>query len=67
MTFEQRKAVVLSFWVLMVMAAGFALAVATPGGWAMIVAIAVIPSILVMRVWTPPMAAITQPVHGGRR
>ena len=67
MTFEQRKAVVLSFWILMVAAAGLALAVTTPAGWGLIVAIAIIPSIIVMRMWTPPLAAIAQPVHGGRR
>jgi dolichyl-phosphate-mannose--protein O-mannosyl transferase len=67
MTFEQRRAWVLSFWILSVTAAGLALGVAIPAGWALIFAIAVIPCIVVMRLWTPPLATVSQKIHAGRR
>lgn len=67
MTFEQRRALALSFWMLIVTAAGMALGVATPAGWGVIAAIAVIPSIIVMRLWTPPAATMSQRIHSGRR
>lgn len=67
MTFEQRRAWALTFWMLIVAAAGVGLAVATPAGWGIIVAIAVIPSIIVMRLWTAPPATMSQQIHSGRR
>ena len=67
MTFEQRKAVVVSFWMLLVVTIAVVLAVNTPAGWGIIGLIAVIPSTIVMRLWTPPAAAIPQQIHGGQR
>lgn len=67
MTFEQRRAWALSFWILTVAAAGLTFGVATPAGWGLIFAIAVIPSIVVMRLWTAPAATMSQRIHSSRR
>lgn len=56
MTFEQRKALVLSFWMLMVVTSAVVLAVNTPAGWGMIGAIAVIPAAIALWLWVPPAA-----------
>ena len=56
MTFEQRKTVVVSFWMLMVVTSAVVLAINTPSGWGMIGAIAVIPAAIALWLWTPPAA-----------
>lgn len=67
MTFEQRRAATISSWVLVMAVAGMVLGIATPAGWGILAAIALIPAIVAMRLWTAPPATMSERIHSGRR
>lgn len=67
MTFEQRRAATISSWVLVMAVAGMVLGIATPAGWGILAAIALIPAIVAMRLWTAAPETTSQRINSGRR
>lgn len=67
MTFEQLRAGAVSSWMLVVVLTGIIIGVATPAGWGILLAIAVIPALIAMRFWIAPPATMSQRIHTGRR
>lgn len=52
---------------LVVVLTGIIIGVDTPFGWGTLLAIAVIPAVVAMRLWTAPPATMSQRIHTGRR
>ena len=67
MTFEPRKAIVVSSWMLVVAITSIVLGIDTPAGWGLMITIAVIPALVAMRLWMAPLATMSQRIHADRR
>lgn len=67
MQLQHYKAAIAAVWVLAVCAAGLTIGVASPTRLAILTAIAVLPLVLMMRMWQDPVPSMSERIHDARR
>ncbi|HET7216752.1 MAG TPA: hypothetical protein VFJ02_01830 [Vicinamibacterales bacterium] len=67
MHLDYLKSAIVGGWVLAVGAMAFYVSVDSPGGWTIVAALAVIPPIVLLRMWQPPAQTISESIHAARR
>ena len=66
MQLQQYKAATAAVWVLAVCAVGFALGVGSVLGLAVLATVAVLPLVVLMRVWHEPVPSMSESIHNAR-
>jgi hypothetical protein len=67
MPFEYRKATFAVLWVLAVGAGGFSAHVASVPGWIILATMALLPPLIMLRLWNDPPKTMSESINEGRR
>ena len=67
MPVEYRKATLAVLWGLLVSAGGFSLQVASVSGWIVLATLALLPPLVMLRLWSDPPKTMSESINEGRR
>ncbi len=67
MPVEYRKATLAVLWVLLVSAGGFSVHVASVSGWIILASLALLPPLVMLRLWNDPPKTMSESINEGRR
>jgi hypothetical protein len=62
-----KKAVLVTLWVLAICVAGFAVGATSIAAWIVLGSLALLPAVVVLRLWQDPPKSLSESINEGRR